>query len=63
LFGFIEFLRVVAIGFITLILFGITFYKSVFNIEASWIFKEAEKIANGLVGYFSILAKIEARKK
>jgi hypothetical protein len=37
LFEFIEFLRVVAIGFISLILFGITFCKSVFYIEASWI--------------------------
>jgi len=37
LFEFIEFLRVVAIGLITLILFGITFCKSVFYIDAAWI--------------------------
>lgn len=38
MFEFIEFLRVVAIGLISLILFGITFCKSVFYIGATWIF-------------------------
>jgi hypothetical protein len=37
LFEFIQFLRVVAIGLISLILFGVTLYKSVFYIEATWI--------------------------
>lgn len=37
MFEFIEFLRVVSIGLMSLILLGVTFYKSVFYIEGTWI--------------------------
>lgn len=37
MFEFIEFLRVIAIGFMSLALLGLIFYKSIFGLDATWI--------------------------